>query len=434
MKIKKLLSAVLALCIAAGCAGCSKKGSSSSNNSSSESTQAETSAASDSSSADSTNDSFGEDDSMMEFADLKDDVFMNIGGFDVSVDEYKYYFAFAKFNMDKGDDSYWEDDADRSKIAALNQQALSQLFSSYTIYKLAADTGIQLDENDNKEIDNMIKSYKLYYEASYKQSKETFDDYLKNTCCTEQVFRETLVREALQNKIVTKLYGDDFKTNHLSDYYCAKYIQISPSIKYGVDENNEPTHQTTDFYTLLDQYTYTDAEKKAIENLNNANHSKDKEKVREGITQLGAVIVDLTRNGTPFDEFMNKYNMDDRFPDDGNGYSGLFIKSSAMPQDFSDAVKALEDNSVTDMIQDDYLGYIIGYKCPFDEEVFSSQAVDIFMSDENYEYQGQFTQLTTETQNKMKITINNKYADIDSTFASLPVEADPAESDVSAEN
>ena len=433
MELKKLTSALLALCIAAGCAGCSKKDSSSSNDSSSK-TPAQTTAVSDESTADTGKNSFDDDDNSLGFDDLKDDVFMNIAGFDVSVDEYKYYFAFAKFNMDKGDDSYWENDDNNEKIASLNQQTLSQLFNAYTIYKLAADNGIQLDENENNEIDNLIKAYKLYYEASYKQTKETFDDYLKNTCCTEAVFRETYVREALQNKIVTKLYGEDFKKNHLSEYYCAKIIQISPSIKYGVDENNEPTHKTTDFFTYLDQYTYSDAEKAAIDKINEANHNKDKEKIRESITELGAVIVDLAKNGTSFDELMDKYNMDGSQMKDENGYSGQFIKSSSMPQDFSEAVNALDDNGVTDMIKDDYLGYIIGYKLPFDEEVFSAQAVDIFMSDENYEYQGKFTQLTNETQKKMKITINNKYADIDSSFASLPTETDSAEAKVTTEN
>ena len=433
MKLKKITAAVLAVCLAAGCAGCSKKDSSSSNDSSSVKPQTETSAVSDESKPETEENSFGEDVRTLEFEDLSDGVFMNIGGFDVSVDEYKYYFAFAKFNMDKGDNSYWEDDENNSKIASLNQQTLNQLFNAYTIYKLAADTGVQLDENETADIDNLIKTYKLYYEASYKQTNETFDDYLKNTCCTEEVFRETLVRESLQNKIVNKLYGEDFKTNHLSDYYCANYLQISPSIKYGVDENNEPTHMPTDFYEYLDQYTYTDAEKAAVDKLNEANHNKDKEKIREAITELGAVIVDLTRNGTSFGEFMDKYNMDGTQPDYNGEYSGQFIKSSSMPQAFSEAIEALEDNGVTDMMQDDYLGYIIGNKLPFDEEVFASQAVDIFMSDENYEYQGQFTSLTTETQKKMTIKINNKYADIDSSFASLPTAYDTSESESESE-
>ncbi len=432
MKLKKLTAAVLALCLAAGIAGCSKKDNTS-NDSSSEKSQTETTSASvtDESSPDNGSSSFADDEKSIEFTDLSDDVFMNIAGFNVPVDEFKYYFASAKFDMDKGDPSYWDNDADRSDIAALKKKTLNDLFSSYTIYKLAADTGVKLDEKETADIDNLMTAYKLYFEASYKQSGETFDDYLKKTCCTEDVLRETLVRESLQNKIVSTLYGDDFKSKYLNDYYCIKYIKISPSIKYGVDENNEPTHLPIDFYTYLDQYTYTDAEKAAVDKLNEANHNKDKEKIKEGITELSAVIVELVRNGAPFDEFMDKYNMDGSQPETSDGYSGQFIKSSSMPQQFSEAVMALDDNSVTDLIYDELYEYLIAYKLPFDEEVFSSQAVDIFMSDQNYEYQSKFTQLANETQDKMKIKINNKYVDIDQNFASLPTEDEADETTAS---
>lgn len=415
MKFSKLTTAILAFCIAAGCAGCSKNKPEDNSD-----PKAETTAVSDESSSESKKSDFENEAESITFDDLADDVFMNIAGFDVTVDEFKYYFAYAKHNMDNGDISFWDKDTDCTKIQSLKQQTLHQLFQAYTIYKLAADNNIQLDDSDNSGIDSILKAYKLYYEASYKQTKETFDDYLKSTCCTEKVFRETLVRTKLQNKIVTKLYEEDFRNKYLKDYYCARYILITPTIKNGVDENNEPTHMPVDYYTYLDKYTYTDAEKSAIEKINEANLNKDTEKLKEAITELADVIIDLGRNGTDFNELMDKYNTDETQPIDSNGHPGQFIKSSSMPQEFSDAVNALDDNGITDLIYHRLYGYLIANKLPFDENVFSSQAVDLFMGDDNYEYQENFTKLSNDTQKKMKITINNKYADIDSSFATLP--------------
>jgi len=351
---------------------------------------------------------------------LSPDAIMSIGGHEVSADEFKYYFAYAKYSIDNGDESYWKDDENGLKITDLKSQTYNYLFSLYTIYSLADKENISLDENDNASITSQLESVKNYYNASNIHLGMNFDDYLKNTCCTEKVYLETLKRSKLENKIISKLFEKDFREKYFNDYIRVLYINIRPEIQYEFDENGSKTDKPSVFYNINPLLEYTDDEKAEIAKLNEMSLSKNTEGLKSEIPVLMDIIKSRLSQGESFDTLIKKYSMDNETPlnDDGT-YQGYYINKSSGSEKLYESALNLSENEISNITQTDNDGWYITERLPFDEYYLKEYLISIYMSNPEYGYSSKYQDICSEIQKTMDTVFSKKYDEITYDYASI---------------
>lgn len=81
-----------------------------------------------------------------------------INGKEVSLDEYRYYFLNMKYTMDGGDPSYWEQDADGSRLRGLKAQSLQAMKETYAVEVLAKKWNLTLTSDELSQIDEDVKN------------------------------------------------------------------------------------------------------------------------------------------------------------------------------------------------------------------------------------------------------------------------------------
>lgn len=347
-------------------------------------------------------------------ADLKDGIIVNIAGTDITEEEYKYYFFYAKNYIDDGDESYWENDENGEKLAGLKKQTLDFLFANSTVYKIASDNSVELTKEDHEKIDQLVNEDILYYNTVNSSSGDNFDKYLKDTYCTMEVYKKAYERQLLESKTVSALYEEDFKEHYFKDYICTKYIQIRPSVTYEVDENNNPLDTTENFYEILEDASYTDEERAVIDKLNKHAKAIDRDALKATIPELIDIINKRLDEGESMDSLMYKYNMDTAVDLKRDGtYAGYYINKQSMPPEFCDVAFALEENERSDgsLFINGY-GYFLIERTPFDEEYLEDYLISLYMNNQNYSYASDYEKLCLETQKNMKITFDKDYDSI----------------------
>jgi len=351
---------------------------------------------------------------------LSPDAIINIDGHEVTADEFKYYFAYAKYSIDNGDDSYWENDDNNLKLNDLKSQTFNYLFSLYTIYSLADKENITLDENDFKSISSQLESVKEYYNASNIHLGMNFDDYLKNTCCTEDVYLETLKRSKLENKIISKLFENDFREKYFKDYIRILYINIRPEVQYDDDGNENKTDKPAVFYMTDPLLTYTDEEKAGIAKLNELSLAGNTEGLKSEIPLFMDIISTRLKEGDSLDALIKKYNMGSDTPlnDDGT-YQGFYINRSDVSEKIYDTAFALSENEISDIIQTENDGWYIIKRMPFDEYFLKDYLISIYMSNPEYGYSEKYKDICSEVQKNMDTVFSEKYDEIKYDYASI---------------
>lgn len=423
MKIKKITALILAFGIILSMSGC--------NNSKNSSSQSESSSSASTDTTESSTSSSDTESEELAYDDLGDGIVMNIGGFDVSEDEYKYYFAYAKSFIDNGDKTYWDNDTNSSKLNDLKAQTLNYLFNTYTIYIIAKENGVELTDEEKAKTDKEIDSTKLYYETTY--SNKNFDDYLKSIACTKEIYRESLLRVALEHKTVNALYETDFRNNYLKDFIHVKYVLVVPKISFAVDEKGYPTDTPLDFCTINPDLTYTDEETAIINKLNGYAKAVDRENLKASISELMNVIHARLEAGESIDTLIEKYNYNPAEQKDESGTCiGSYISADTMQKEFSDNAFALAENQISAPFFSTGNGHYIVQRIPFDEEYLRDNILSMYMNNESYPYASKYQDLCTKTQETMKVVYDHRYDDIKADYATAYSLDDPSTTDTAS--
>lgn len=399
MKVKKITAILLAAGMSLSLYGCKET-----ENSSSESDKQSSATDSQQSENDLTE---TEKKEIKEYKDLGDGIIMNIADHDITEDEYKYYFYFAKSNIDSGDESYWDDDEEGIKFENLKNQTFEYLFNSCTVYKIASDNSVTLDENDLAKVDKQYEDDVLYYNTVNSGNGKKFEDYLKTIHCSEEAYKEAYVRKELEHKTISALYEEDFIKNHYNDYICTKYILIKPDINYQPDADGNPSETPKNFYEYDDILSYTDKEKEIIEKLNSLAKAADGEGVINAIPELIDVIYERIADGESMDSLMAKYNMDVAAEKNDDGtYTGFYMDHESMPTAFNDIAFALEENEYSSEAL--YLeggGYYIIQRIPFDSDYLSA----LYMGDSQYDYAYDYQEVCSKAMDEVKVIFDTDY-------------------------
>ena len=367
--LKRLSAFTLSLLLAAVCfAGC---GSSSSSDS------AATSAASDSSAAttDSTGgDSSGGDASSQEQVthpeasltidgekvDTKDLVMLTIDGMDIDFDTFRYYYYYVLSVYNLTPDQVTED-----AFPDILKNTVNQLKQEYVTRKIANEEKIELDEEDQKTVENDINTIKGQYD-----SEEAFQQSMKDYYLTEDVLRSLEEMNALYQKVFAKTltnggkYAADAKefrkkVKESGDYVRAKHILI-PYYSQA-----EPDEQTQSQFDSLDLSMKSGYKQQAYSQLND----EEQEKCKTAAKKIADDVQKKVNDGEDFDKLIKDYGWDPGMESEANKDGYCFTKDSSFVQEFKDAAFALKENEVTsELVENASYGYFIIKRLPIDDE------------------------------------------------------------------
>ena len=102
----------------------------------------------------------------------------------ISLDEYRYYFLNAKYALDNGDETYWDDDSDGSRLRELKSQALQALEETYAVESLADELNLCLTEEEQSQIDSDVKNQIAALGGLAEYGQALYENYL-----TDELYR-----------------------------------------------------------------------------------------------------------------------------------------------------------------------------------------------------------------------------------------------------
>lgn len=351
--------------------------------------------------------------------EITEGTIMNVGGYDIDIEEYRYYFLNLKRSYDGGDSTYWngeevaevtdedgnvtskaktaEEDR-REKLSALKDYVITFLTNNYSVDVMAKDLGVELNADELAEVEKTYDETKKSYESDEDKKFETFEDYLASTYCTKELYMKSITRQALESKIITHLYEDSMRENILPEYYHCKHILLSTlNLQYDAEEIPDDA---------------TDEEKAAIEERN----SKKEEEKKAEIKAKAEEVLSKVNAGEDFDKLITEYNEDpgETANEDGS-YDGYYFKEGSMVQEFEDAFMKLEDNQNSDIVETSY-GYHIILRLPIDEQYVEDNLLNFIMynmstgeTTENYD---DYVNTASEYTDKISVTFNDDYYNI----------------------
>lgn len=351
--------------------------------------------------------------------EITDGVVMNINGYDIGIEEYRYYFLNLKGYFDNGDESYWtgqdvaevtdeegnvtveaktaEEDT-REKLSALKEHVLTYLTNNYCVELLAKDNNVSLDNDDLKKVEDDYNKIKKSYESEETRDFDTFEEYLNSTYCTKEIYMKSLTRQALESKVIRALYEDEVRKNVIPEYYHCKHILLSTlNLQYETETAPENA---------------TDEEKSAIDEKN----AKSAEEAKSEIKKKAEEVLAKVNAGEDFDKLISEYNEDPGESQNEDGsYDGYYFKSGSMVQEFEDAFMQLEDNQTSDIVETSY-GYHIIKRLPLDEQYIDDNIITFIMYDlatgETTQYYDDYVSKADEYNAKIEITFNDEYYNI----------------------
>jgi parvulin-like peptidyl-prolyl isomerase len=351
--------------------------------------------------------------------EITDGVIMNVGGYDIDIEEYRYYFMNLKYSFDYGDDTYWDgedveevtdedgnvtteaktaEEDRREKLSALKDYVTTFLTNNYSVELMAKDYGVELTDEELADVDNTYEEYKESYESSDYKEYDTFEEYLASTYCTKELYMKSITRQALESKLIRTLYEDDMRENVLPEYYHCKHILFSTlNLQYDTEEIPDDA---------------TDEETAEIEARNDASAEAAKAEIKAKAEEVLAKL----QAGEDFDTLLAEYNEDtgETVNDDGT-VDGYYFKEGTMVTEFEDAFMALEDNQISDIVETSY-GYHIIERLPIDEQYVEDNILNFIMYDmstgDTTDYYDDYVSKAEEYTDSIEVTYNDLYYDV----------------------
>lgn len=240
---------------------------------------------------------------------------MKLGDHDISYDEYRYFYL--KFRDDH------ESRADTDYDDTMKKEIEDALKKKYAVSDYAAERGVALSSDDEKNIKEQKSQYIEYYGG-----KEGFESVLAEEHMNEKLFVELLKAQALEEKLRSFEY-DEFTGSIRSD---------DATVEAYINDN------------------FIHATQILIRNEENEDIIANK--------KLADEIHERAVNGEDFDSLILQYNEDSYMNGETVGY--YFVEGQLIPA-FEDAAQALELNEISDVIPS-YLGWHIIKRLPLDKD------------------------------------------------------------------
>lgn len=277
-----------------------------------------------------------------------EDVVLTVDGNEVTWNEFMYWIETAQSELESyasyyGGISDWDStcmfDSEKTNAEWCINRAKSTVTTVRTIEEKAEEMGIALDDEDEQLIAESVENYTATY-CGEDATEADFAAYLEELHMSLDLFKYMTEVNLLYEKIFTEMYGENgekLDAEAIAQYAeDNSYVTAAHILFMTVDENYE---------ALSDSEI---AEKEALAEEVYANLTAD----LEGISDNEAKYA-------KFKEYMNEYSEDTGLESYPDGY----CFNSGMVDEFDSATRALDEYSMSEIVESDY-GYHIIMRLP----------------------------------------------------------------------
>ncbi|SDA23732.1 PPIC-type PPIASE domain-containing protein [Ruminococcus sp. YE71] len=408
--IKKFTALFAALVITASAfCGCSKSDSKDSSSTSSGSGATTSSESKAESAAESTADAQNVPTASLtidgEKVDTTDLVMLTVDGRDVSFDEFRYYYFTAVQQLSQTYGTSLESlAATEDGFKTLMERVINNIKQDYVTYKVCADNGITLTDEDNAANEESYNSYK-----SNAGSDEKFAEALASAYMTDEVFRNRIALASLYVKAEDQLFTnegkfatgkEEFRTivQDPEQYACVRSILIPYCCKAEITD--ESVSSAFDTYDLNGKYQ---AKSSAYEALS----EDEKNKVKEQTKKLADDVLAKIQKGEDFEKMLSEYGWDPGMESNTQGY--YMNHNTSFVQEFLDASFALKEGEVSSLVENSSYGWFIIKRMPIDMD-YVEENIDSMI----IEYDTpNIEKLYIDTMEKMDVKYSDYYNKLD---------------------
>ncbi len=296
---------------------------------------------------------------------------LTIGDYEVSFDEYRYYYMMNKEYVEEqlgGGSEVWASDYDHNYEILLKTSVSDSLKQRYAWLQIAKEMGIELDDEDKAKVQEDLAAKK-------EEHGSDFEKWLHELYYTDEAM---YVRIAEQTALASKAYD-------------AVTAEEQKKVDGESEDDLFSTIATAKHILIMFDEEATDAEQ-----------AKE-----DALVQTEDILKQIRDSEDPaatFEKLMNEYSEDTGLATYPDGYT---FGEGEMVDEFYDGTMELDVGEISDPIESTY-GYHIIMRLPLDETYVEENIETIKSSAVSAE----ITELVTKTSESMTVTDGQYLPDV----------------------
>ncbi len=194
------------------------------------------------------------------------DSVLTIGDYTVSFDEYRYYYLNTKFELDGGNDAFWDTYPQYESV--LKDKVIYKLKKSYGAIELAKLNGIELTQTESQAAEEAVDAFIA------EKGKAAFIEMLNESFVNEELYRDLFIKSRICENAYNHFFGthgkyamteQEYLTYFKENYYATQHIFIDYEPKedqYSCEKTmekamaiyKEVNSENVDFYAMYKKY------------------------------------------------------------------------------------------------------------------------------------------------------------------------------------
>ena len=336
-----------------------------------------------------------------EKVDTENLIVCTIDGIDVDFDTFRYYY-FYTINLYTKNYGATLDVISQTEggFELLMNDVITQLKQEYVTLHLCKENDIELDEEDNKFVEETIASAKKNY-----KTEEEYQEALKSSYLTDDLYKRMVELSRLYEKVESTLFtnGGKYATTKEefrkivkdTDKY-ARVRQILIPYQCKAEITDEDTKKNYDDMTLSEKMT---AKKSAFSDLSEEEQKASKEEAKK----LAEEVLDKAKSGEDFDKLIKEYGWDPGMETYEQGY--YMNRNSNFVDEFKNAGFKLKENEVSDLVESTEYGWFIIKRLPVDMDYVEKNIDSLIVEYDSPDV----SKLYSEIMEKMEVSYNDIY-------------------------
>lgn len=292
-----------------------------------------------------------------ETIDTTDFVMCTVDGFDVSFDEFRYYYYYNLTILSQTYGTTLEDIKNTENgWETFLDNILTSIKQDYVSDKLAQENDIVLDDDDYKIIDEQIETAKSNYE-----SEEDYQEALKSSYLTEELYYSMLERAQLYSKVYDTLFSND-----------GKYATSREDFKKLIQDTDEFCHEIHVMIPYYSQVDLDDSTADGYDDMTLSQKSSVKSAAYEALDEDGKAdakeaakavaedVLEKAKGGEDFEKLIEEYGWDIGLEDPSIGYYIEKDSTGGYPDELIEEGFNLKVDAISDqLVENSTYGYFI---------------------------------------------------------------------------
>ena len=328
-------------------------------------------------------------------------VMLTIDGIDISFDEFRFYYF---YSLDSYKQTYGvTEDVLRENPVAYNQfleDVVMGLKQELVTDKLAVQYNVELDEEDQKIIENNKLEAKSKYE-----SEQAYKDDMQRAHLTEDIYEKLFVRAQTYNKVMETLFsnGGEFATSQEDfmkmvtdpEQYAHEVHIMIPF--YSQAELDESSAEGYDDMTLSQKIGAKSAAYDALDD-------DAKAAAAEKAKTVAEEALKRAQDGEDFFKLVEEYGWDIGLDDPKKGYYMKRDNTGGYPKDLLDAAFELKVGEVSpSLVENATYGYFIVKRLEPDMDYINENIDAMITANDRPAIEAKFS----EIMDSMEVTYND---------------------------